>query len=217
MVAPGRNRIPGQKMTAWLAPLVESAINELFRMDPDALKLAEPLRDKPIGVFVTGIDMTLQIMVTDQGVRVVPGSPDSETDITLRGSPVDFLSAAARGGGKGAIRDGSVEIEGDADTAAALDTLFKNLTIDWEEWISKWFGDGIARQMGNSGRTVTRWVAEAGRSAAWMVGEYLREEKKLTPDQRRIDRFLVGVDQLRNDVDRLEHRLTRLAGDLPGE
>lgn len=185
-------------------------------MDPDAYKYAEPLRGKFIAVFVTGIDLALEIEIADHGVRVTPGSR-GEADLTLRGSPADYLTAVAKGGGKGAIRDGSIEIEGDADTAAALDALVKNLTVDWEEWIAKWFGDGIARQAGNSGRVITQWVAEAGRSAAWMVGEYLREEKKFTPDERRIERFLVAVDQLRNDVDRLEHRLNRLAGNLPGE
>jgi ubiquinone biosynthesis protein UbiJ len=52
----------------------------------------------------------------------------------------------------------------------------------------------------------------AGRSLAGNVSEYLQEEGRDLPTPTEVDEFLAGVDQLRDDVERLEARLARLAG-----
>jgi ubiquinone biosynthesis protein UbiJ len=67
-----------------------------------------------------------------------------------------------------------------------------------------------ARQAGNQIRSFAEWAEQVGQSIAVNTGEYLTEEKQLLVARPRIDRFLIAVDQLQNDTERLASRLGTL-------
>jgi ubiquinone biosynthesis protein UbiJ len=55
------------------------------------------------------------------------------------------------------------------------------------------------------------WAADATDSGTANVAEFLVEEARLLASRPRVERFIAGVDQLRDDAERLGQRIERLA------
>jgi len=104
-----------------------------------------------------------------------------------------------------------VEIEGSADLASAVDHLFRNLTWDFEEDLSKVFGDIIAHRLASSGRALAAWQRDAALRLAENLVEYWTEEQPLLARPADVDNFCRNVDTLRDDVARIEKRIEHLS------
>ena len=59
-------------------------------------------------------------------------------------------------------------------------------------------------------RGLLSWARAATETFACDMGEYLREERRLTPTRFEVDDFASDVDKVRDDVERLEIRIARL-------
>jgi ubiquinone biosynthesis protein UbiJ len=100
-----------------------------------------------------------------------------------------------------------VDINGDADFARAIHHVARNLRWDYEEDLSRMFGDIPAHRMARAGRTLRRWGEQAADNTARSFAEYWTEEQPLIAARRDLDEFSRAVDQLRDDAARLEKRL----------
>jgi len=67
------------------------------------------------------------------------------------------LAGLATGGGETAIRDGSLDLTGNAETAAAFQRLLAYGTPDLEEELSRLVGDVAAHGIGDVARNIGRW------------------------------------------------------------
>lgn len=105
-----------------------------------------------------------------------------------------------------------VEIEGSADLASAVDYLFRNLTWDVEEDLSRVFGDIVAHRLASSGKAFAAWQREAALRLAENLVEYWTEEQPLLARPADVENFCRNVDTLRDDVARLEKRIEHLSG-----
>lgn len=129
-----------------------------------------------------------------------------ETDVKLVLTPVaaiDFLRD----------RDAAwkqARIEGDAELASAISFVASNLRWEFEEDLSRIFGDIAAQRLGQVLRAAARFPGTAAESAAQNVAEYLTEERRALPTRLEADAFLQDVDELRDAAERLEKRLQRL-------
>jgi ubiquinone biosynthesis protein UbiJ len=101
-------------------------------------------------------------------------------------------------------------VEGDAELAASVSFVAAHLRWDFEEDLSRVFGDALAQRMGAAVRAAAAWPAAAVQSAAANAAEYLTEERHLLPTRLQAEAFLQGVDELRDAAERLEKRLERL-------
>jgi len=107
-----------------------------------------------------------------------------------------------------------VGIEGNADLASSVQYLFRHLRWDVAEDLAKVFGDVLAERMVSEGRRFAAWNREAAEKLAQNFSEYLTEEQPLLARPAEVRQFLGDVDQLRDDLARLEKRveiLTRKA------
>jgi ubiquinone biosynthesis protein UbiJ len=104
-----------------------------------------------------------------------------------------------------------VEVEGDAALAAALTRIFGALSWDVEEDLSRVVGDVAAHRIGRAGRAFLDWQAALAANLARSVGEYLTEERAVVPGREALHLFAAAVDELRDDTQRLEKRIQRLA------
>ena len=105
-----------------------------------------------------------------------------------------------------------VAIEGSADLASTVDYLFRNLTWDFEEDLSRVFGDVVAHRLASGGRAFAAWQREAVMRLAENLAEYWTEEQPLLARPADVEDFCRNVDTLRDDVARLEKRVERLSG-----
>jgi ubiquinone biosynthesis protein UbiJ len=133
------------------------------------------------------------------------GAPNA----TLSGTPLSLLRMAGPAP-EAALRTGSVHIHGDAEIAQTFSELLKQARPDLEEELSRVIGDVAAHQVGDMARSALGFARRAADTFAQNVSEYLQEEGRDAPSRTEADEFITGVDKLRDDVDRLEARLSLL-------
>ncbi|HXZ54838.1 MAG TPA: sterol-binding protein [Burkholderiales bacterium] len=105
---------------------------------------------------------------------------------------------------------GQIEIEGPADLAAAVDALFREISWDYEEDLSRVFGDVVAHRLATGGKAFVAWHGEALKRLAENLAEYWADERPLLVRPADAERFRADSDALRNEVARLEERIERL-------
>lgn len=103
-----------------------------------------------------------------------------------------------------------IGIEGNADLAGTVQYLFRHLRWDIAEDLSRVFGDVIAQRMVSEGRRFAAWNREAAQKLAQNFAEYWTEEQTLLARPADVRQFLADVDQLRDDLARLEKRIETL-------
>src|SRR5438552_18975843 len=148
----------------------------------------------------------LRLAITDKGfLDRAPAEAASALVVKLTPGALPFLLARDETARK------QVEIEGSADLASAVDHLFRNLTWDFEEDLSKVFGDIIAHRLASSSNALAAWQREAVLRLAENLAEYWTEEQPLLARPADVESFCCKVDALRDDVARLEKRVAHLS------
>lgn len=104
-----------------------------------------------------------------------------------------------------------VRPDGDAGLANTILFLFRNLSWDVEEDLSRVVGDVAAHRMAGAARDFAGWQREAAGRLGQNIAEYLKDEAGLLVHPHELDAFGRDVDALRDAVERLEKRVQRLA------
>jgi len=147
----------------------------------------------------------LRLDILDSGL-LADAAPDAAPDLVVTiGSGA--LPAMARGA-DALMRE--IGIQGSADLASTVQYLFRHLRWDFEEDLSRIFGDVLAHRMVEQGRRFAAWNREAAEKLAQNLAEYWIEEQPLLARPADVRQFLAGVDQLRDDLARIEKRIEAL-------
>jgi len=109
-----------------------------------------------------------------------------------------------------------VEITGSADLAQVVQQLFRELEWDFEEDLSRVFGDIAAHRMAGAARDLMTWQRTAGLRLAQNFADYWTEEDPLIARREDITQFSRDVEHLRDDTERLEKRIRKLQQAAPG-
>jgi ubiquinone biosynthesis protein UbiJ len=110
-----------------------------------------------------------------------------------------------------------VRIEGDAEFANTISTLSKGLRWDAEHDFERLFGPIGANRLVGGAKNVVTGAAATGRRLAENVAEYLLEENPVLIRPTVVDEFADDVSRLRDDVERLDKRIAKLAQKLKGD
>ena len=188
---------------------LEGVLNRVIS-DSGALPHLRPLEGRVVAVLVKGLVRTVYFSVHDAQVRLTP-APAGRADVSISGTPGAFTRVVTTGFGPAVFRDGSLTLEGDPETVSDLKTLLGALDPDAEEALARVLGDTLAHKAANGARMLGHWAADAADSGTANVAEFLVEETRLLASRPRVERFIAGVDQLRDDAERLRQRIERLA------
>ena len=192
-----------------IASVLERALNATLAMDPTSVQLLAKLDGRVIAMNIESIDGSFYLLPHRERVTIEINH-DQNPDIVIKGGLLAYVRSATASVRGSANPDQLLEISGDAHSVAVLRDFLRSLQLDFEEQLSSLVGDMPARQAGNQIRSFAEWAEQVGQSIAVNTGEYLTEEKQLLVARPRIDRFLIAVDQLRNDTERLASRLGTL-------
>ena len=192
-----------------IASVLERALNATLAMDPASVQLLAKLDGRVIAMNIESIDGSFYLLPHRERVTIEINH-DQNPDIVIKGGLLAYVRSATASVRGSANPDQLLEISGDAHSVAVLRDFLRSLQLDFEEQLSSLIGDMPARQAGNQIRSFSEWAEQVGQSIAVNTGEYLTEEKQLLVARPRIDRFLIAVDQLRNDTERLASRLGTL-------
>ncbi len=189
--------------------LLKDAIGRFLRLAPKSPEYLAPLNGKVIALRLMPPGFTLYLL-PDAGSMVVVPSYGGEPDVLFSGSPLAFARMGLGGSPKRALFGGEVLVEGDMTVARSFQRLFEQLDIDWEGWLARYAGRGVAASVAGALRTTHAWGLETLDAWRMNVAEYLQEESRELPASAEADIFFADVDELRADFDRLEARIQRL-------
>lgn len=214
-------------MAAAIERLLDHAVARALADSPRATELIEALRGKRLSIQVTGTPLRALIESTGSTLKLLhlapaagdpaahadahadahpDAHPGAHADATIIGAPLSLL-ALTGDDPQAVIRRGDARIEGDAEIAQQFRELGLLLRPDLES--------GIARLLGRSGAHIAmrglRAAADWTRTAAWTqvrnTAEYLAHESGDLVSRPEAEHYLRGVEQLREQLDRLEARL----------
>jgi len=189
---------------AVIAAGLETALNPILRLDPDLQSRLAALEGKVIAIEPEGLGLTLYLLPGASGVRVLD-QYDGESTVCIRGTPLALVRQW-----RGQQSASGLAVEGDAAVGREFQTALSHLDIDWEEQLSRLFGDAAAHQAGRLWRGLQSWGRRTGDVLLRDSGEYLQQELRALPPRPAVERFLSAVDDLREDTDRLAARIERL-------
>jgi ubiquinone biosynthesis protein UbiJ len=187
--------------------MLDRAVARALTESPRATALIAALRGRRLAIDVSGTPLRTVIESTGRALKAFPmDQPDKPADATIIGAPLSLL-ALTGADTQAVIQRGDVRIEGDAQIAQQFRELGLLLRPDLEA--------GMARVVGRSGAHLAmrgmRAAAGWTRTAAWTsvrnVAEYLAHESRDLVSRPESEHYLRGVDQLREQLDRIEARL----------
>jgi len=166
---------------------VARILNRNIQETTPARELCVKLDNKTVAVRVKDTALAMYFEIRDEVVLLATDS-EAEPDVVISGSLLT-LAGMAKSSNAGALRDGSLDLTGDAYTAQAFQELLALAKPDIEEERAR----------------------EARSTMGSNIREYLQEERAEVPSRYEVEKFASAVDLLRDDVARLEARFNRLA------
>jgi ubiquinone biosynthesis protein UbiJ len=85
------------------------------------------------------------------------------------------------------------------------------LRWDVEEDLSRVFGDVAAHRLTGSAQAMAQWAKMSGENLMRSFSEYWTEERPAVAAANDLAGFAADVDRLRDDLARLEKRISKLA------
>lgn len=182
-------------------------LNETIAEVTPARELCRELDGTVASIRVRNTALAVTFRIHTEAVELEPGAAE-DPDIAISGSLV-ALARLASTEEEDAIRDGTVELLGDAEKARAFQRLLAYARPDPEEQLSRVVGDSAAHAAGRFARGVQRWATGVRTTMGANIREYLQEESRDLPSRYETERFARDVDTLRDDVERLAARIER--------
>ena len=190
-----------------LRPLV-ALVNRQIQATTPAREICEDIDGSIIAVRVKNSSLAAYFHIFEDRIAL-RGSYVEEPDVVISGQLL-ALGKLATPQAAEAIRDGSVELHGDARTAQAFQRLLSYAKPDLEEELAGVVGDVAAHNIGQFARRLRDWGMEAHDTMGQNVSEYLQEESRAVPSRFEADEFRRNVNTLRDDVARFDARLQRV-------
>jgi ubiquinone biosynthesis accessory factor UbiJ len=142
---------------------------------------------------------------------LLPSGSDTEPATVVRFTPGALFRLLC-------LHDGAArqeaQVEGDTAFASALTGVLGGLRWDAEEDLSRLVGDVAAHRLKEAASGLLTWQSKAASNLAHALAEYWTEERPLLVVSEASRQFLKAVDALRDDAERLEKRVERIARSL---
>ncbi len=189
--------------------ILETVINHYLALDPEMLGKLAQFEGKVIKLEMTGINKTLYMLPNESGIQVLT-EYEGSADTVLRGTPISLFKMGLVSNVADLLLKGEVEITGDTRLGHQFKNIFSQMDIDWSEPLAEMVGDSLAYQIQQSGNKFSRWGKATFNSVSASFSEYLQEESRDVVTDTELNIFNDAVDQLRDDVDRLQARINTL-------
>jgi len=196
--------------TAALAGL-EVAINGALQWDPGSRQKLAELSGHVFHFQCQAPSLSLYLLPTRERLRLC-AIFEGSADTTLTGNASDFAKLAKATDPANALINGELQLQGDSSALIALQSIAKQLDLDWEAPLASLFGDVIGHGLG---RGIRRGLGLGRRvmiSATSALSAFLQQESELLASPPQLAFFYNEVSQLSMRADRLEARIDKLAG-----
>lgn len=194
---------------------INKSLDEAKELDNSVSKKIENLENKKIKVIVTKFFFDFIYIITFERSRLsIRRSNASGEDLTVKLS-LGGLVKARFTSIEQAIRERDIEFIGDLNIAIELQSIFKSVEINFREILQTNLAihtsDSFAWQFVNVLDKVLTRINLKHTEFKEQVTDYLQLEKNILVNKYELNDFLLDVDKLRDDVERLSIRVDRLS------
>jgi ubiquinone biosynthesis accessory factor UbiJ len=180
-----------------------AAVNHVLRSAPLALERLGRHAGRTVRIRIGPASFAFTVQTTGEVTAALAGAA---RDLDVRISP--FLLPRLLARDDAAWRD--IEMTGDMELAHEVSFLFRHLTWDVEEDLSRVVGDIAAHRVVSTAKALDGWARDAALRTAQGAAEYWTEESPVIASRVKVGGFVREVSDLRDAVDRLEKRIERL-------
>jgi ubiquinone biosynthesis accessory factor UbiJ len=192
---------------------LQAAVARAMLESPRARELIAALAGRRITLEVRGTPFTVTVQSTGTELRLHRAAPGAaaelKTDATISGAPLSLL-ALAGDAPEAVIQRGDVRIDGDAEIAQQYRELAVLLRPDLENALSGLFGRSAAHLLMRGLRGAAAWTRASAWTGVQNLAEYLAHERGDLVSRAEAEHFLRGVDELREQLDRIQARTAQL-------
>ncbi|MDQ8039179.1 MAG: SCP2 sterol-binding domain-containing protein [Rickettsiella sp.] len=184
----------------------EIILNRFLQLDPETKGVLKQLCGKVVKIELNYLSYfwllkSDAIYLTKDYTGVV--------DLILRGSLLDFMRLAFIKKDM-AVTGIPIQVSGDMEFARQFKDLFANMDIDWEEQLSHLIGDTAAYPVACFLKNLSQWAKQSIENVSLNITDYLQSEKDLLVSKEELQIFFSDVDDLRDDLARLQVRIQRM-------
>ncbi len=189
--------------------LIIAGLNRYIELDEERAAGLDQIKGKLIRLYIRELDKTLLLRIEQRYIQQESDldiEADVEISISLKILP-EFLVGANQ---DKLIKNGGIEIKGDAHVASVFQNTLREIEVDWEELVSRYTGDAVAYQMGQGAKAIHSFVSSLGENLRQDLRDYLQDNVQAAATKDEVEQFIQDVDGVRAQADRLEARLNRL-------
>ncbi|MNM49227.1 SCP-2 sterol transfer family protein [compost metagenome] len=216
---PGMSPSPFNVIKPLAGRALEVALNRALALDPDTRTALGSLDGQRIALTLESPSLAMQIGVSGQRLTVGPVDSSLEPDLAVRSTlggvlaQLPFMGNARRSASAPA---GRVKVSGDAELARRLQQLATRFDPDWQQPFVKAFGEVLGVQIAQTLRSALAQARRGMKDLAESAAEYVTEESRDVVARGELDAFHDDVDVIRDDVERLGVRVSRLRQRMGG-
>ena len=188
-------------------------MNRALADDKGALDELAALSDKAIALEFLNTNIRILIFPHEGGIKLCT-SHEGKVNVRIRATLPDMVAYLVSSRDGGQTGTGTLEIIGEVGLAQRFQSIMGRTDYDWEEFLSRYTGDLVARKLGNLVRGAAGFAGKSGNTLRQDISEYLLYEKEILPVREDIEMYISSVDKLRNDTERLKLRIERLERSL---
>lgn len=186
---------------------MELALNQALTLDTGSQARLAKLRGQSLKVAITELPWPLTLHFNQQIDLLFSDEP---ADCFIQFSLTDANLLKDTANLTRLIQQNKLTLEGELQIAQQTASLFRELTIDWEEQLSGWVGDVAAHQLISAIKNLsTALQTQLGKTQA-IISNAMLEEKQVAVPGVAVDHYNRQVADLRSDFDRLERRVSQL-------
>lgn len=190
------------------------ALSKLLHSNADTAARLAALQGRVIEIALRDSARSAYALPSADGVKL-KRRHEGAVAVKVSGRLADFLAYARSSRRGDSLGAGRIEIAGDLAIAQQVQALLAELSIDWEELLSRSIGDVPAHQVGRAARAVFAFGRNALAKLERDTADFLKHESRVVVSRQDLDQFGRAVFSLTDDVDRLEARIKRLLESRP--
>ena len=192
--------------------LIEPALNRALAFDPQSAAKLDKLNLKSLSVELTDIKLQLNLRVQNRKLYLSTNIEAYDCLVKTTLSEVSKLSDASVL--TQLIKQDKLDLDGDLSVAQGFSGLLVENQIDWQEWLSKYLGDGLSHKVSLHLKRLAHLLQRKSQDLDYTLASALTDEVKLTPDRLELSNFSEQVDQLSGRIDKLIHQVNQIKGHL---
>lgn len=204
-------RQPQFALRSILVRHAEAQLNRWIAQSSAAQRECSALEGRSLCVEVVNTRSRIVLAVAGQRVSLSVGDEVVEADIVIRAALFDLLDLL-RARSLAQLSGGAIEFRGSLGVADRFSNMLRLARPQLEDELAGWIGGLPAHALAQMTGRAVAWSSRTSHAVALDAVEYLQSESRVLPLPYEVGEFMRAVEQLRDDVERLEQRIERLAG-----